>query len=234
MATCCLLLQLAYPVLQTTHVLSKHGLGLWIFGLLGRVVELKPHHVLPVRAFMYGSFIGLKAPRAGKRIPLGHTMLTHPMPKSCPRVPSSCSLLGALLLFPAPAHDNQDVTDCWPPKIVPLSPLHSGHIFVRSAEFLYSWKLPPPPFCRPPIGVAQRAHMEDEWVPRGTPPPCRSPPLVVPRGGGGGPSLGQPKITSQRLLDQSQAGVYRGKCHIPPHFGLFGPIRVPYPKGLNC
>ena len=42
------------------------------------------------------------------------------------------------------------------------------------------------------------------------------------------------QITSQRLLDQSQAGVYRGKCHIPPHFGLFGPIRVPYPKGLNC
>ena len=42
------------------------------------------------------------------------------------------------------------------------------------------------------------------------------------------------KITSQRLLDQSQAGVYRGKRHIPPHFGLFGAIRVPYPKGLNC
>ena len=42
------------------------------------------------------------------------------------------------------------------------------------------------------------------------------------------------KITSQRLLDQSQAGVYRGKRHIPPHFGLFGPIRVPYPKGVNC
>ena len=29
------------------------------------------------------------------------------------------------------------------------------------------------------------------------------------------------KITSQRLLDQSQAGVYRGKRHIPPHFGPF-------------
>ena len=42
------------------------------------------------------------------------------------------------------------------------------------------------------------------------------------------------EITSQRLLDQSQAGVYRGKRHIPPQFGLFGPIRVPYPKGLNC
>ena len=24
------------------------------------------------------------------------------------------------------------------------------------------------------------------------------------------------RITSQRLLDQSQASVYRGKCHIPP------------------
>ena len=47
------------------------------------------------------------------------------------------------------------------------------------------------------------------------------------------PSTGQKwKITSQRLLDQSQAGVYMGK--MPPHFGLFGPIRVPYPKGLNC
>ena len=42
------------------------------------------------------------------------------------------------------------------------------------------------------------------------------------------------KITSQRLLDQSQAGVYMGKRHLPPHFGFFGPIRVPYPKGLNC
>ena len=37
-----------------------------------------------------------------------------------------------------------------------------------------------------------------------------------------------------RLLDQSQAGVYRGKRHLPPHFGHFGAIRVPYPKGLNC
>ena len=48
------------------------------------------------------------------------------------------------------------------------------------------------------------------------------------------PPLG---ITSQRLLDQSQAGVYRGKRHIPPQFGpfgAFGATRVPYPKGLNC
>ena len=43
-----------------------------------------------------------------------------------------------------------------------------------------------------------------------------------------------PQISSQRLLDQSQGGVYRGKRHIPPHFGLFGAVRVPYPKGLNC
>ena len=41
------------------------------------------------------------------------------------------------------------------------------------------------------------------------------------------------KITSQRLLHQSQAGVYRGKRHIPPHFGLFGPIRVPLPQGVE-
>ena len=41
-------------------------------------------------------------------------------------------------------------------------------------------------------------------------------------------------ITSRRLLDQSEAGAYRGKRHIPPILGLFWPIRVPYPKGLNC
>ena len=41
------------------------------------------------------------------------------------------------------------------------------------------------------------------------------------------------RITSQRLLDQSQKQAYRGKRHIPPHFGIFGAIRVPYPKGLN-
>ena len=62
--------------------------------------------------------------------------------------------------------------------------------------------------------------------------------LTTQMGGGGGnywwKKLLRAKITSQRLLDQSQAGVYRGKRHIPPHFGLFGPIRVPYPKGLNC
>ena len=39
------------------------------------------------------------------------------------------------------------------------------------------------------------------------------------------------RITSHRLLDQSQAGVYRGKRHIPPILGLFGPTRVPYPRG---
>ena len=50
--------QLVYPALQTAHVLPKHGSGLWIFGLLGRVVELKPHHVLPTHAFMWGSFRG--------------------------------------------------------------------------------------------------------------------------------------------------------------------------------
>ena len=42
------------------------------------------------------------------------------------------------------------------------------------------------------------------------------------------------RITSQRLLDQSQAGIYRGKRHIAPHFGLFGAIRVANPKGLKC
>ena len=50
----------------------------------------------------------------------------------------------------------------------------------------------------------------------------------------GGPKIEVSGITSQRLLDQIQVGVYRGKCHIPPHFGPFWAIRVPYPKGLNC
>ena len=46
------------------------------------------------------------------------------------------------------------------------------------------------------------------------------------------PGSSKIEVTSQRLLDQSQAGVYMGKTpHTPPHFG---PIRVPYPKGLNC
>ena len=73
--------------------------------------------------------------------------------------------------------------------------------------------------------------------------------LGIRSGGGGGapkgrvqnllmqfftPDSSKMEITSQRLLDQSQAGVYRGKRHIPPHFGHFGAIRVPYPKGLNC
>ena len=43
------------------------------------------------------------------------------------------------------------------------------------------------------------------------------------------------KITSQRLLDQSQAGVYMGEnATYPPILAFLGPIRVPYPKGLNC
>ena len=43
-------------------------------------------------------------------------------------------------------------------------------------------------------------------------------------------TLGSSKIevTSQRLLDQSQAGVYRGKRHIPPFLGLFA---YPTPRG---
>ena len=36
------------------------------------------------------------------------------------------------------------------------------------------------------------------------------------------------RITSQRLLDQSQAGVYRGKRHIPPILVLYA---YPTPRG---
>ena len=39
--------QLVYLALHTTHFFSKHGWRLWIFGLLGHVVKLKPRHVLP-------------------------------------------------------------------------------------------------------------------------------------------------------------------------------------------
>ena len=41
------------------------------------------------------------------------------------------------------------------------------------------------------------------------------------------------KITSQRLLDQSQAGVYRGKHHIPPHFGPFWAYSRTLPQGVE-
>ena len=42
------------------------------------------------------------------------------------------------------------------------------------------------------------------------------------------------KITSQRLVDQSQAGVYRENTTYPPIWAFLGLFLVPYPKGLNC
>ena len=42
------------------------------------------------------------------------------------------------------------------------------------------------------------------------------------------------EITMQRLSDQSKAAVCRGNATYPPILGFFGPIHVPYPKGLNC
>ena len=41
------------------------------------------------------------------------------------------------------------------------------------------------------------------------------------------------RITSQRLLDQSQAGVYRGKRHRPPHFRPFWAYSRTLPRGFN-
>ena len=41
------------------------------------------------------------------------------------------------------------------------------------------------------------------------------------------------EITSQRLLDQSQAGVYRGKRHVPPHFGPFWAYSCTLPQGVE-
>ena len=50
---------------------------------------------------------------------------------------------------------------------------------------------------------------------------------------GFGPDLEQ--ITSQRLFDQSQAGMHIGKnATYPPVLGPFGCIHVPYLPGLNC
>ena len=42
------------------------------------------------------------------------------------------------------------------------------------------------------------------------------------------------RITSQRLLDQSQAGVYRGKRHIhPPILAFLGLFAYPTPRGVH-
>ena len=58
--------------------------------------------------------------------------------------------------------------------------------------------------------------------------------LLAPPSTGGG-ALYRCRITLQRLLDQSQAGPYVGEsATYPPILGLFGPVRVPYPKRLNC
>ena len=41
------------------------------------------------------------------------------------------------------------------------------------------------------------------------------------------------EITSQRLLDQSQAGVYRGKRHLPPPFWPFWAYSRTLPQGVE-
>ena len=41
------------------------------------------------------------------------------------------------------------------------------------------------------------------------------------------------RITSQRLLDQSQAHAYTGKRHIPPHFGPFWAYSRTLPQGVE-
>ena len=48
------------------------------------------------------------------------------------------------------------------------------------------------------------------------PPPCRSPPLVVPRGGAGGPSPGQPKIFRYGSLCCCVGDCVVGYCHLYP------------------
>ena len=41
------------------------------------------------------------------------------------------------------------------------------------------------------------------------------------------------RITSQRLLDQSQAGVYQGKHHVPRHFGPSWAYSRTLPQGVE-
>ena len=41
------------------------------------------------------------------------------------------------------------------------------------------------------------------------------------------------RITSHRLLDQSQASVHRGKRHIPPHFEPFWASSRTLPQGVE-
>ena len=77
---------------------------------------------------------------------------------------------------------------------------------------------------------------------------CFSPDLGIRSGGGGGPpkglvhnllmqfvTLGSSKIevTSQRLLDQSQAGVYMGKTPHTPPFWLFWAYSRTLPQGVE-
>ena len=48
-----------------------------------------------------------------------------------------------------------------------------------------------------------------------------------------GPAWVCRRITSQRLLDQSQASVCRAKHHIPPHFGPFWAYLRTLPQGVE-
>ena len=53
----------------------------------------------------------------------------------------------------------------------------------------------------------------------------------VVRADGYGLGHGVRENASQRLLDQSQAGVYRGKRHIPPILAFLGLFAYPTPRG---
>ena len=63
-----LISQLMRPALQNALVLAKHGSGLRTFGLLGRAVEPKHPHVLPMHAFLWGAGgYGVDSPTCGAR-----------------------------------------------------------------------------------------------------------------------------------------------------------------------
>ena len=50
------------------------------------------------------------------------------------------------------------------------------------------------------------------------------------------PDSSKIEVTSQRLLDQSQAGVYirENATHIRPNLAILGLFAYRTPKGLNC
>ena len=95
----------------------------------------------------------------------------------------------------------------------------------RVPQFALKYPCNPPPPGRPSLGdrlppPPGRPSRANPGVCQGgagyPPPPCRSPPLVVPRGRGGGPSLGQPKSFRYGSLRCCVGDCVVGYCHLYP------------------